>query len=74
MRSISVLRSLKPNDTVVIYAPTSTVGEEVRIFNPKSLDPFVVGVCVGGVKPVMSLSKGSKKKNAHRDYRTFLVK
>jgi hypothetical protein len=74
MRTIYTKRQLQTGDKIVIPAPTINKGDEVKIVNPTNLDPFVIGVCTGGIPPLQTPSKNGKTANVYRDYREFVVK
>lgn len=74
MRTIFSKRNLKAGDEIVIHAPTANIGDEVKIVNPLSLDPYKTALCVGEIPPLFTPSRHGRKGNAYRDYRKFVVK
>lgn len=74
MKTIVTDKTLKPGETIVIYAESIKRGEEVRIVKRNSLASFLVAVCTGGVKAFMSPSRNGQTTNAHKGYRKFRVK
>lgn len=74
MKTIFTNRFLKPTDTLVIFAPSLKKGEKVKVVNGNNLFPFLEGICTGGIKALMTPSKGGKVANAYKGYREIKVK